>query len=328
MANSAARWAESSKIMRRALLTILTIMFFSTAHAVEKNITLATPSGDIHGVLSMPDVKHPCPLVIIIAGSGPTDMDGNTIGSNIRNNSLKLLAEGLKDKGIASIRYDKRGIGKSQAAATSEEELRFEHYIDDAAAWADMFSGDERFCTIAIAGHSEGSLIGMVAAQKSSAVKAYISIAGCGRPAYEVLEEQLERQPEQVQREAAAINKELCEGRTVENVPGYLAALYRKSVQPYLISWFRYDPAKEIAKLKIPVLILQGDKDLQVGTKDAEKLYSARIFSSFYIIEGMNHVLKHCESNEMLGQLDAYQNPTLPIKDELIEHIARFLLNR
>lgn len=323
-----ARWAESSKIMRRALLTILTIMFFSTAWAVEKNITLATPSGDIHGVLLMPDVEQPCPLVIIIAGSGPTDMDGNTIGSNIRNNSLKLLAEGLKDKGIASIRYDKRGIGKSQAAVTSEEELRFEHYIDDAAAWADMFGNDERFSTIAIAGHSEGSLIGMVAAQKSNSVNAYISIAGCGRPAYEVLEEQLERQPEQVQREAAAINKELCEGRTVENVPGYLAALYRKSVQPYLISWFRYDPAKEIAKLKIPVLILQGDKDLQVDTKDAEKLYSARMFSSFYIIEGMNHVLKHCESNEMLGQLDTYQNPKLPIKDELIEHIARFLLNR
>lgn len=323
-----ARWAESSKIMRRALLTILTIMFFSTAWAVEKNITLATPSGDIHGVLLMPDVEQPCPVVIIIAGSGPTDMDGNTIGSNIRNNSLKLLAEGLKDKGIASIRYDKRGIGKSQAAVTSEEELRFEHYIDDAAAWADMFGNDERFSTIAIAGHSEGSLIGMVAAQKSNSVNAYISIAGCGRPAYEVLEEQLERQPEQVQREAAAINKELCEGRTVENVPGYLAALYRKSVQPYLISWFRYDPAKEIAKLKIPVLILQGDKDLQVDTKDAEKLYSARMFSSFYIIEGMNHVLKHCESNEMLGQLDTYQNPKLPIKDELIEHIARFLLNR
>lgn len=332
MANSAERWAarwdKAYIIMKKVFFTILTLLFFSTVHAVEKNIILTTPTGDIHGVLLMPDVEQPCPLVIIIAGSGPTDMDGNTIGSNLHNNSLKMLAEGLEAKGIASIRYDKRGIGKSQAAGTSEEEMRFEHYIDDAAAWADMFGDDERFSTIAIAGHSEGSLIGMVAAQKSSAVKAYISIAGCGRPAYEVLEEQLKRQPEQVQREAAEINKELCEGRTVENVPGYLAALYRKSVQPYLISWFRYDPAKEIAKLKIPVLILQGDKDLQVSLKDAEKLYAARMFSSFYIIEGMNHVLKHCDSNEMLGQLDAYQNPTLPIKDELIEHIARFLLNR
>ena len=314
--------------MKKALFAIITILFFSTAHAVEKNIILTTPTGEIHGILLMPDNEEPCPLVIIIAGSGPTDMNGNTIGSELQNNSLKMLAEGLATKGIASLRYDKRGIGKSQAAMMSEEELRFEHYIDDAAAWAEMFSGDERFSTIAIAGHSEGSLIGMVAAQKSTAVKAYISIAGCGRPAHEVIEEQLNPQPEQVRNEAAAINRELLQGRIVEDVPNYLAALYRKSVQPYLISWFRYNPAKEIAKLKIPVLILQGDKDIQVGVKEAEKLYLARMLSSFYIIEGMNHVLKHCEGNDMLSQLEAYQSPTMPIKQELIEHIARFLLNR
>lgn len=314
--------------MKKALFAIITLLFFSTAHAVEKNIILTTPTGEIHGILLMPDNEEPCPLVIIIAGSGPTDMNGNTIGSELQNNSLKMLAEGLAAKGIASLRYDKRGIGKSQAAIMSEEELRFEHYIDDAAAWADMLSADKRFSTIAIAGHSEGSLIGMVAAQKSTAVKAYISIAGCGRPAHEVIEEQLNPQPEQVRNEAAAINRELLQGRIVEDVPNYLAALYRKSVQPYLISWFRYNPAKEIAKLKIPVLILQGDKDIQVGVKEAERLYLARMFSSFYIIEGMNHVLKHCEGNDMLSQLEAYQSPTMPIKQELIEHIARFLLNR
>ena len=329
MESSAARWeANSVNKMKKALFTIITLLFFSTAHAVEKNIILTTPTGEIHGILLMPDNEEPCPLVIIIAGSGPTDMNGNTIGSELQNNSLKMLAEGLAAEGIASLRYDKRGIGKSQAAIMSEEKLRFEHYIDDAAAWADMFIGDRMFSTIAIAGHSEGSLIGMVAAQKSTAVKAYISIAGCGRPAHEVIEEQLNPQPEQVRNEAAAINRELLQGRIVEDVPNYLAALYRKSVQPYLISWFRYNPAKEIAKLKIPVLILQGDKDIQVGVKEAERLYLARMFSSFYIIEGMNHVLKHCEGNDMLSQLEAYQSPTMPIKQELIEHIARFLLNR
>ena len=329
MESSAARWeANSVNKMKKALFAIITLLFFSTAHAVEKNIILTTPTGEIHGILLMPDNEEPCPLVIIIAGSGPTDMNGNTIGSELQNNSLKMLAEGLAAKGIASLRYDKRGIGKSQTAMMSEEELRFEHYIDDAAAWADMFSGDEMFSTIAIAGHSEGSLIGMVAAQKSTAVKAYISIAGCGRPAHEVIEEQLNPQPEQVRNEAAAINRELLQGHIVEDVPNYLAALYRKSVQPYLISWFRYNPAKEIAKLKIPVLILQGDKDIQVGVKEAERLYLARMFSSFYIIEGMNHVLKHCEGNDMLSQLEAYQSPTMPIKQELIEHIARFLLKR
>ena len=147
-------------------------------------------------MLMMPEsCGTPCPLVIIIAGSGPTDMDGNTLGSNYRNNSLKMFAEGLAREGIATVRYDKRGIGKSRSAGTGEEELRFEHYIDDAAAWADKFSNDKRFDRIVIAGHSEGSLIGMAAAQKSSAVKAYISIAGCGRPAHEVIEEQLRQHP-------------------------------------------------------------------------------------------------------------------------------------
>ena len=309
------------------LSTILATLLLATTSlfASEEEITLNTPTGDIHGKLMLPENNTPCPLVIIIAGSGPTDMDGNSIGLGMTNNSLLYLAKELADNGIASVRYDKRGIGKSQAAGTSEEELRFEHYIDDATAWAEMFGNDSRFSTIAIAGHSEGSLIGMVAAQKSKAVKAYISIAGTGRPAYEVIEEQLKRNPEQIQREAAAINKELCEGRIVENIPNYLASLYRKSVQPYLISWFRYNPAKEISKLKIPVLIVQGDMDIQVGVKEAETLLAARMFSSYHIIKDMNHVLKHCASNEMVMQLETYKDPKLPIKKELVEHIVRFL---
>ena len=309
------------------LSTILATLLLATTSlfASEEEITLNTPTGDIHGKLMLPENNTPCPLVIIIAGSGPTDMDGNSIGLGMTNNSLLYLAKELADNGIASVRYDKRGIGKSQAAGTSEEELRFEHYIDDATAWAEMFGNDSRFSTIAIVGHSEGSLIGMVAAQKSKAVKAYISIAGTGRPAYEVIEEQLKRNPEQIQREAAAINKELCEGRIVENIPNYLASLYRKSVQPYLISWFRYNPAKEISKLKIPVLIVQGDMDIQVGVKEAETLLAARMFSSYHIIKDMNHVLKHCASNEMVMQLETYKDPKLPIKKELVEHIVRFL---
>ena len=273
----------------------------------------------------MPEGDTPCPVVLIIAGSGPTNMDGNSLGSDYKSNSLRYLAEELAKEGIATLRYDKRGIGKSREAVAKEENLRFEHYIDDAAAWADTLAHDARFTKVVIAGHSEGSLIGMVAAQKSNNIKAFVSIAGCGSPAHLLIEEQLHRQSESVSNEAAKINKELCAGRTVEDVPNHLAALYRKSVQPYLISWFRYDPAKEIAKLKIPVLILQGDKDIQVGVKEAQKLYMARIFSSFYIIENMNHVLKHCDSDNALLQLETYKNPELPIKSELVEHITRFI---
>ena len=303
----------------------MALLFTASIFAGEEEITLNTQTGDIHGKLMLPESNTPCPVVIIIAGSGPTDMDGNSIGTGLTNNSLLYLVRELAANGIASVRYDKRGIGKSSAAGTKEEELRFDHYIDDAAAWADKLAGDARFCKVVIAGHSEGSLIGMVAAKRSKAVKGYVSISGCGSPAYEILEKQLQSQPAQIQKESAEICKELREGRTVAQVPFYLAALYRQSVQPYLISWFAYNPAVEIAKLNIPVLILQGDKDIQVGVKEAEKLHAAHPSSSLYIIKEMNHVLKHCDTMQQMAQLATYSKPELPIKPELVSHIVEFV---
>ncbi|MBO7239354.1 MAG: alpha/beta hydrolase [Bacteroidaceae bacterium] len=311
----------------KRLFTIFWTLLLSTASlfAGEEDITLNTPTGDIHGKLMYPDSDAPCPVVIIIAGSGPTDMNGNTIGAGITNNSLLYLAQELLNNGIATVRYDKRGIGKSTAAGTKEEDLRFDHYIEDAAMWADKLAGDSRFSKVIIAGHSEGSLIGMAAANRSKAVKGYISISGCGCPAYEILEKQMQAQPAQIQEESAAICKELREGRTVEQVPFYLAALYRQSVQPYLISWFAYNPAVEIAKLDIPVLILQGDKDIQVGVEEAEKLHAAHQASSMYVVKDMNHVLKQCGTNDRMAQLATYSDPKLPIKPELISHIVEFI---
>ena len=306
-------------------VTLLLLLLTLPLHAAEEDMILTTPTGNIYGKLLLPQGEQPCPVVLLIAGSGPTDMNGNTIGSDYNSNSLLYLAQELAKEGIATLRYDKRGIGKSAGAGSSEEELRFEHYINDAILWCELLAGDKRFTHITIAGHSEGSLIGMVASSKSDKVKSYISIAGSGTPAYTLIEEQLGKQSPALQAEAEKINNSLRNGETVENVPSYLKTLYRKSVQPYLISWFRYDPAKEIAKLKIPVLILQGDKDIQVSTRESQKLFMARMFSSYYIIENMNHVLKHCESENMLTQLETYKSPEFPVKPELIEKITRFI---
>jgi pimeloyl-ACP methyl ester carboxylesterase len=309
----------------KRLFTLFAALLLATAalYAVEEDITLNTPTGDIHGKLILPDGGTPCPVVIIIAGSGPTDMNGNNAG--MTNNSLLYLARELAAGGIASVRYDKRAIGKSAAACTNEEDLRFDHYIDDAAAWADKLAGDSRFTKVIIAGHSEGSLIGMVAAQRSKAVKGYISIAGCGSPAYEILEEQLKSQPAWIQEQSASICKELREGRTVEEVPYYLMSLYRKSVQPYLISWFAYNPAEEVAKLDIPVLILQGDMDIQVGVDEAEKLHAAQPHSELHIIKEMNHILKHCNTMQQMAQLATYRDANLPLKAELVRLIVEFI---
>ena len=310
--------------MKRLFTLLIMLLLTTTAlYAIEEDITLNTPTGDIHGRLMLPGGSTPCPVVLIIAGSGPTDMNGNSTG--MTNNSLLYLARELAANGIASVRYDKRGIGKSTAAGSKEEDLRFDHYVDDAAAWVDKLCNDTRFNRIVIAGHSEGSLIGMVAAGRSKAVKAYVSISGCGSPAYEILEKQLQGQPMQIQQESAAICKELRDGRTVEEIPFYFTALYRPSVQPYLISWFKYDPKSEIAKLNIPVLILQGDKDIQVGVDEAEKLHAALPGSTLHIIADMNHVLKQCDTMQQMAQLATYRDADLPLKPELEQLIVEFI---
>jgi uncharacterized protein len=312
------------------LLFLVTLLTMKLTFAQQLgDVKLNTPTGTLYGTLLAPEGQGPFTVVLLHAGSGPTDRDGNSAGLPGKNNSLKLLAEGLAQEGIATLRFDKRGIAQSTSAVMSEDMLRFETYVDDAAAWLEFLRADSRFNKIAMLGHSEGSLIGILAAQKFP-VDAYISIAGPGRPAYEILLEQLKPQltPEQFT-ETERIVMELREGRTVANpaeqLPQELAtALFRPSVQPYLISWFRYDPRKEIAKLTMPVLILQGTHDLQVMVADAELLVAANPKAELKLLEGMNHVFKTV-SDKMEDNVASYSNPDLPLADSLVDDIAKFL---
>ncbi len=264
---------------------------------LEENVVLNTKEGQIKGKLLLPGGVKTCPVVLIIAGSGPTDMDGNSAIGNLRNNSLKFLAEGLAANGIASLRFDKRGIGTSASAGKEESKLRFEDYVNDVTGWIDYLAKEKRFTTITVAGHSEGALIGMLACQNRPKVKGYISVAGAGRPAYEIIEAQVAAQqnPEAVRKEVASINGSLKNGKEVSDVPAYLQSLYRASVQPYLISWFKYNPRTVIASVKVPVLIVQGKNDIQVSVEDAEFLKKGCPAAELLLIDKMNHVLKDCE---------------------------------
>src|SRR6202008_3030166 len=171
----------------------LFICFFRAAcfYSQEEAITLKTSTGEIKGTLLLPALKTKIPLVLIIAGSGPTDRNGNQ--SSAENNSLKLLAEELAKNGIASVRFDKRGVGESAGAFEDESALRFDTYVSDVSGWIDFLAPDKRFGKLIVAGHSEGSLLGMAAAAKSTKVSAFISIAGAGRPADEILKEQFSK---------------------------------------------------------------------------------------------------------------------------------------
>jgi pimeloyl-ACP methyl ester carboxylesterase len=297
-------------------------------------IKLETPTGNLFGTLLLPQSKRKVPVVLIIAGSGPTDRDGNSPLLKGANNSLKLLAEGLAANGIASLRYDKRGVGESgkdMLLATQktnkmprEEDLVFEAYIDDAVLWGQKLRADKRFSTVTIAGHSEGSLIGMAAAKRMKA-DAFVSIAGAGRPVGQILLEQLKAQlPPDLMKSAENILKELSAGRTVETVPPALNVVFRRSVQSYMISWLRYDPAKEIAKLSVPVLITQGTTDIQAMPGDVKLLAAGKPSAKVVEINGMNHVLK-AVSSDRDKQLASYGDSTLPVVPELIEEISSFV---
>ena len=259
-------------------------------------------------------------LVILIAGSGPTNRDGNQIG--LTNNSLKLLAESLVKNGIAVYSYDKRIFAQMAAGKLDEASLSFDNFIDDAKAVVLYFKNQKKYHSITIAGHSEGALIGMVAANGNA--DAYISIAGAGRPIDEVLLEQIGKQAPFLKEEVEKNLATLKNGNTFELKNQMLASLFRASVQPYMISWIKYHPQNEIKKLQIPSLLINGDKDIQVSVQDAQLLQQAKPDAQLQIIPNMNHIFKVIKGDDTENKA-SYTNPELPISTELTSIITTFI---
>jgi pimeloyl-ACP methyl ester carboxylesterase len=289
--------------------------------SASESLQLTIPAGVLHGTLDLPTGPGPFPVVILLAGSGPTDRDGNQPG--MKNDSLKQLGQALAERGVAVLRYDRRGVAQSAAAAPKEEEFRLEMLADDAAAWVKLLRRDRRFRHVALAGHSEGALVGLLAAQRALP-DAFISLASPGRPAAKVLRDQLSRNLSGERKDKALrILDELAAGRPVAEVPKELAGLFRPSVQPYLRSLFRYDPAREIARLTVPVLVIQGTTDLQESVEDARLLAAARPGARLELVEGMNHVLKRARTQ--VEQQLAYLTPGVAVMPEVADKVSAFL---
>lgn len=310
--------------MKKLIFFLTSLMFLCAVYGQESEITLHTPDGDLYGTLSLPTAPTPVPVVLFVAASGPTDRNGNN--PMMKNNAYRMLAEMLAKNGIASLRYDKRGIAASSQAMGKEEDLRIENYVNDAKAWVDLLQSDRRFDRIVIAGHSEGSLIGMMASAGNPAVDKFISLAGPGRPMSEILRQQLSSQPKQILDLCIPILEKLEKGDTVSQVHPFLNALFRPSVQPYLISCFQHHPTDEIAKLKIPVLLIQGSNDLQCGPEDAELLAKACPQAEKHLLPKMTHVLKDCEATDQVTQISkVYNDPNCPVNTEIEKIITDFI---
>lgn len=311
------------KIVSLLFFTFFIFQNTNSQNFIEKEIILETPTGKIFGTLTTPENKKRFPLALIISGSGPTDRDGNSLMMQGKNNSLLLLTHELAEKGIATIRYDKRGVGESRKSGFSELDLRFDHYVYDAVFWLRKIKSDKRFKKVGIIGHSEGSLIGMIAATKEK-VDFYVSMAGAAFPANKIISEQLQGQTDDIRTDAERIMTKLNEGFTADSINPMLFSIFRPSVQPYLISWFAYNPTEVIKKLDNPVLIVQGTSDIQVSMENAEVLSNASDEAELFLINDMNHVLK-ITGDDIEKNIAAYTNPDLPLADGLINKIATFI---
>jgi len=285
------------------------------------NFKVTTKNGDtLYGTLTMPKSNSKPNVVLIIAGSGPTDRNCNQKGMN--TDAFKMLADSLQNAGIASIRYDKRGSGESVSAAGLGQNLNFNDYVNDAILFVKKLKAENKFGKIFVAGHSEGSLIAMLLANREK-IDGYISIAGAGENIANVISRQIKASAPKSSSLADSIIAELKKGKTVKVNDENLVSIFNSSTQPYLISWMAYEPQEEIKKLNIPVLILQGSTDLQVLVADAENLRKAKPTAKYYIIEGMNHVLKN-SSADRNENLATYNNPKLPIDTDLCAAIIQF----
>jgi pimeloyl-ACP methyl ester carboxylesterase len=321
--------------MRRLLFSCaLFVCTLSQAAApfAERAVSLDVGGGTLRGTELAPAVGQgattpvpaPVPVVLLHAGSGPTDRNGNSTALPGANDSLRMVAQALAARGIASVRYDKRLIAASKSAQWTEADVRFDDYANDAVAWIRQLRADPRFARVVMVGHSEGALVAAVACRRGAA-DGCVEIAGIGRGLDEVLDQQLKPHlTPALFAQHTRIVAALKEGKLADSVPPELMMLYRPSVQPYLISTLRHEPRSAIAALTMPVLIVQGTSDIQVKVADAQALAAAQPAAKLAIIEGMNHVLKIVGDDQAL-QVKSYGSADLPVAPALIDAVATFV---
>ncbi|MDM1377551.1 alpha/beta hydrolase [Myroides marinus] len=299
------------KLIYTLVLALTTSLGFSqTTIQIDSEI-----DGDLY--LANKDSKQ---LAIIIAGSGPTNKNGNN-PAGVKANSYKYLAEGLKENGINTFTYNKRMFAQMKNQTAKEEDGRFEDNVKDLNLVIDYFK--KEYSSIILIGHSEGALVATLASQNNTAVSKLVSLQGPGESIDKTLYKQLTAQAPFFAKSVEDIHNKLRNGEQVTDVPPMLMSLYRPSVQPYLISWIKYDPTVEIQKVKQPILILQGDKDLQVKTDQGDNLKKAMPTATLVTLKGMNHVLKTVVKDD--ENLALYSKPDVPLHTELVPTIVNFI---
>ena len=292
-----------------------------------REIEAPGPSGALKATLTDPGRRGE-PVILIVPGSGPTDRDGNN-RLGVAASTYRLLAEALAREGIASVRIDKRGMFGSAAAIADANAVTIDDYAQDVHNWARVITRQTGARCVWVLGHSEGGLVALQAAQRPDGICGLILVATPGRPMGDILKAQLRANPANAPLlpDADRAIDTLAGGARVDpaTLPAPLRPLFPAVVQGFLVSAFALDPARLIKSVRLPVLIMQGTRDLQVAPADAQRLAAAKPEAKVIELTDVNHVLKLVASPERAANVASYAAPDVPLASAVAPAIAAFV---
>ena len=305
----------------KSFVVLVFLLSFSNGFTQDSNYSSQDISINyvVDGTLLLPNSKEKPKLTIIIGGSGPTDRNGNQ--NFLKNNSLKKLAESLSNQGIATFRYDKRVV-KQVRTGNIDKNTMFDDFVKDAISVIDYFKKMNAYSKIYVIGHSQGSLVGMLAGKDR--MDGFVSISGAGKSIDSVVIEQVGRTAPQFTEDTKRVFGIMRSGKTTSDYPPVLYSIFNMEIQPFMMNWMQYDPKEIIKSLNVPILILNGTKDLQVGVEEANSLKNASQNAELKIIDNMNHVMFIIDGDD-LDNAKSYNESTRPLSQELVSAIVDFI---
>jgi len=310
-----------------AVTLVMAALATTPSDPIETALEAPGPLGPLQGTMLAP-ASGAAPVMLIIPGSGPTDRNGNN-PLGVRASTYRLLAEGLAAQGIGTVRIDKRGMFGSRAAVADANAVTIDDYVSDVEAWTGSIRKQTGAACVWLMGHSEGGLVALAAAQKAADICGLVLVSTAGRPLAEVLRQQLRANPANApildQAMAAIDALEAGQRVDVSAMNPALMPLFAPQVQGFLVNAFSYDPAKLIAAVAKPVLIIQGKRDMQVGVADAERLKEAAPKAELVLLADTNHALKTVTSDDRRANALTYGNPNLPLAPGVVDIIAGFV---
>lgn len=244
------------------------------------------------------------PVVLMITGSGPQDRNEEVF----EHKPFLVIADYLAKNGIASLRYDDRGVSKSTGERT---ECTSKDYAEDAASGLQWLKDSGKFRKIGVLGHSEGGMIAFMLAAENK-VDFVVSLAGPGIKGDTLLAEQ---------QNAALRLHGLPANQTAQSVRDETKAQSKNTWLNYFIN---YDPASTIARINTPVMAFNGSNDMQVipytnlnAIKELLKKKNEKNLFKEY--PGLNHLFQHCQAS---NSLDYYN-----IEETCSEEVLRDIVN-